>query len=206
MTRARILMAALLVTAACKLPPIHWPPSPAPSASPSPSPAPVPSATPTPEPSDAPPSTLPAPPSPEPSPSPSAPVPQPTPATCPPLVRWGTSLGVLTPHGYYLDSTPRFGSGRGQPCNAEHRAVCSVDPGDPNSPWRHCEDPRGGQWEVRGGARLVDVCNPGSLYGFCAHVRGPGQIQVCPLNDVQDEDRQPVRVVGDGCSGWVDVP
>jgi hypothetical protein len=192
---------------ACKIDPTLPICKPSPSASPTPQPEPSPSATPSPVPSPAPspsPTTSPAPtPTPEPS---ATPHPEPTPATCPPLVRWGTSLGVETPHGYYLDSTPRFGTGRGQPCNDEHHDICSSEPGNPDAPWRQCEDPRGGRWSVRNGAHLVDVCNEGPELGYCAHVRGPGQIEVCPPADVHDAEGKPVRVTGDGCSGWVDVP
>lgn len=140
-------------------------------------------------------------PGPTPTPGPT-PAPGASPASCPPLVRWGSKLGVQTNPNqniWYLDSTPRFGTGNGQPCNEEHHAPCT---GDDGVNWRKCEDPRGGVWDTRNGAKLVDVCNE----GYCAHVKGPGQVQVCPRADLQDYEGVPVRKTGDACSGWIDVP
>jgi hypothetical protein len=199
MRRVAVVL-ALAALVGCGL---HLPPWPVPSPSATPGPEPTPSAPPTPPaPSPAPPSPMPSA-TPTPTPSPEAtPHPQATPSACPPLVRWGTSLGVQTNPArdvWYLDSTPRFGTGHGQPCNEEHHVPCT---GADGVSWRRCEDPRGGDWQVRGAAQLVDTCND----GYCAHVQGPGQVQVCPLWNVQDAEGKPVHVAGDGCSGWVEVP
>jgi hypothetical protein len=153
-----------------------------------------------------------APPSPAPSPSatpPPGPTPQPTPAACPPLRRWSTSTPAGEPGSRRsFDSTPRFGnSANGLPCNDDHHAVCSLSGDDHGTDWRHCEDPRGGAWTVRGDLKLLGLENPGvDGLGFRANVRGSGQIQVCPPPHLVDEEGKPVAILGDGCSGWKEVP
>lgn len=155
-----------------------------------------------------PPSSPPASPTPETSPSPGTPNPGPTPGQCPPLVRWGGGIHAqMTPQFQGLpktpvfagntidfDSTARFGSGRGQPCNDEHHEVCS----GPDGAWRRCEDPRGPLWRVtRGCGGTAKVINDGWGYRIQRVEAGECCVSITPREDVQDAEGQPVRVVGD---------
>jgi len=155
--------------------------------------------------------------SPPPAPPQSSPRPGSIPGTCPPLVRWGGGVhssmtGSFQPlaktdiraGGYVtLDSTPRFGSGRGLPCNSDHHAVCETNGDDHGPLWRECEDPRGPEWtHVQG--RSTKPAKPQGDGGYLLRVgllgSGHHAYRVCPRPDVQDGLGQPVRVVGDTCT------
>lgn len=161
----------------------------------------------TPKPSPTPPDASPAPPIIDPS---------GIPGTCPVLVRWGGGVHSAmfanhqeskTPDGkpqpvaggfVHLDSTPRFGSGRGLPCNDEHHAVCERDGLDHGPNWRPCEDPRGPVWRLVRGSAKTKVDGFGLKVGPLAS--GHYAAEVCPRPDVQDALGQPVRTDGDACS------
>jgi hypothetical protein len=80
-------------------------------------------------------------------------VPPDIPDHCPPLVKTGSKIHNIMDGGFQMvdkpvrggyvvvDSTPRFGSGRGEPCNEEH----------PGCGGRPCEDPRGQLWRLEEG-------------------------------------------------------
>lgn len=145
-----------------------------------------------------------------PSPEPS-PIPLPTiPDECPPLVKWGVALHNVMNDRYQqvpfpvvngfvvLDSTPRFGSGNGAPCNAEHHTICSL-PGAPEGVYRKCEDPRGGAWRIlEGPAEVNRIQLPGPDTGFQARLHllteGKVVVEVCPLPDLRDGEEPPKRV------------
>lgn len=161
----------------------------------------------------------PASPAPETSPSPGgSPQPQATPGTCPALVRWGGGLHAqMTPtfqglpkeptfagNTIDLDSTARFGGnagGRGLPCNDEHHAVCEASGDDHGPNWRRCEDPRGPIFTVlAGGYRKAKVINGGWGLRLEDIQAGTIRVRICPREDVQDAEGEPVRVLGDACT------
>lgn len=150
--------------------------------------------------------------------------PVPVPDHCPPLVRWGSKVhnvmnvafqgidfagrlgnnGQLPPGGVIVvvDSTPRFGTGNGEPCNDEH----------PGCGGRKCEDPRGGVWTLEehpasytGGIKIqangfqARVGHPKTKQDPNAQVMTPGhyRLRVSPRPDCQDAEGKPVIVVGD---------
>jgi hypothetical protein len=130
----------------------NWPP---PVPSPSPSPTVAPSSTPEPPPTPSPTPTPIATPEPTQAPPSPTPAPCPSPATCPKAAKWGVGLHTCTNVAYgetcVLDSTPRFGTGNGQPCNDEHHTVCGNNCGS----WRLCEPLGGPVWSVVSGASCI---------------------------------------------------
>lgn len=142
-------------------------------------------------------------------------VPPAIPDSCPALVRWGSKLYYtmdaafqITPGpvrgGYVVvDSTPRFGSGRGLPCNAEHHEVC----GGEN--WRKCEDPRGGLWTLEEGEPEQPLHLQSDDFQCRVGPLRPGhyKLRVRPRPDCQDHYGKPVTVVGEASTvtEW-DVP
>lgn len=156
-----------------------------------------------------------APPIPCPSAPPGTPNPGPTPAACPTLVRWGAGIHAqMTPafegipkepvfagNTIDFDSTARFGSGRGLPCNDEHHAVCEANGLDQGPNWRRCEDPRGPIWRVvRGCGGKLKIINDGWGLRIIGVERGECVVSACPRPDVQDAEGKPVQVGGNACS------
>ena len=103
------------------------------------------------------------------------------------------AVGVPEEGGFvFLDSTPRFGSGNGRPCNHEHNEECQGRP---------CEDPRGGIWTLTHGSAQVRVENPGDGgHGYQALVGplGPGgsryTLRIQALGDARDALGVPLDV------------
>jgi hypothetical protein len=144
----------------------------------------------------------------------------PVPDECPPLVRWGSKIhnvldagmqqlpytgGPTLPRGAVIvvvDSTERFGTGKGEPCNDEH----------PGCGGRKCEDPRGGLWTLEehpssytGGLKIqangfqARVGHPRTKQEPDAQVMTPGhyKLRVGPRPDCQDHEGKRVEVRGD---------
>jgi len=123
------------------------------------------------------------------------------PPECPPLVRWGSRVYNVMDSNFQpvaspvlggfvvVDSTPRFGTGRGLPCNAEHNEVCGG---------RECEDPRGGAWALEEGSGPLHLQSNNFQGRVRCDSRGHYRVRVGPLPDVRDgEEGKPVTVVGD---------
>jgi hypothetical protein len=138
---------------------------------------------------------------------------------CPTLVRWGSSLHVLhigpnllpipTPtqagaikaYGKLpnqaisvWDSTPRFGSGRGQPCNDEKGyGACGG---------RNCEDPRGPVFTLLEAPAGVKSKVGGNPFQFQVGPMSPGSYRLrCePRPDCRDALGVPVKVAQDAAS------
>lgn len=114
------------------------------------------------------------------------PTPAPTPRGCPCLNNWSvkpfiTMDGARRPTdkpvaGGFIeyDSTPRFGSGNGHPCNSEHDSCGGRD----------CEDPRGAIWTITGAPWRPD----GGYQAFVGPLASGATITatVCPKSDLQD--------------------
>jgi hypothetical protein len=127
------------------------------------------------------------------------------PSTCPDLVAFG--LGLYRTEGFDEDaralsrielaeiaaaeaagyaiwnSTPRFGSGRGRPCNDEHHEICSSACGA----WRRCEDPTGPTWF--GAVPLRS--NP-----YLAKSEPEARVRVCAESGWRDHEGKLVNVPG----------
>lgn len=110
-------------------------------------------------------------------------------------MRWGAKIHSRSGDHVVVDSTPRFGSGRGLPCNDEHNEVCGG---------RKCEDPRGGAWSASPGVR-IQVQEGGPSLGYQVKAWGQGSVTVCPPPDMRDAEGLPVRVLDGACS-TVEVP
>lgn len=146
--------------------------------------------------------TTPLPPSPTPAPTATptplpTPNPHPTPATCPPAAEWGvglhTCLDIRKGESCVVDSTPRYGDNRGQPCNEEHHEVCGGEH------WRHCEDPRGPVWSLVGAPYCTDELRESGAFCWEVNKDNPFQLRVrhiagrftataCWPEDAKDEE------------------
>lgn len=121
------------------------------------------------------------------------------PDSCPPLVKWGSKIHNVMDGGFQqvpkpvlggyvvVDSTPRFGSGRGEPCNDEH----------PGCGGRKCEDPRGGIWRLEAGSGPLHIQANGFQCRVRLDVAGHYTLRVSPRPDCQDASGKPVQVRGD---------
>lgn len=132
------------------------------------------------------------------------------PADCPPYCRVGlriysvldSAFGLLPePEGGWksgqtlpnnarhvvCDMTPRFGTGRGLPCNEEHNEACGG---------RKCEDPRGGLWTLEAGATSHPLHLQSNDFQCRVVLDGPGHyaLRARPRPDSHDYYGKPHNV------------
>ena len=131
------------------------------------------------------------------------PPPEPTPAKCPCLRRWGikphiymTGNSQMTDRpvrgGYIVfDTTPRFGSGNGTPCNSE-KDGCNG---------RKCEDPRGPDFSVDGPSEWKPLSNQTYQVKVGPLKQGRHAVTARPRAGLHDEMDQPVNICEDSANG-----